>query len=65
MEQLESLLMAWLLQMQGKRVEPDGDGRLGQVAKESGEALPEDKYASEHPGQCPNLKTTQQKLPKE
>lgn len=42
-EQLESLLMAWLLQMQGKRGEPDGDDRLGQVVKESGEALPEDK----------------------
>ena len=30
--------------MQEKRVEPDGDDRLGQVAKEFGEALPEDKY---------------------
>lgn len=28
MMQLESLLMAWLLQMQWKRVEPDGDDRL-------------------------------------
>jgi len=36
--------MSWLLQMQGKREEPDGDDRLGQVAKESGEALPEDKH---------------------
>lgn len=35
--------MAWLLRC-GGRGESDGDDRLGQVAKESGETWPEDKY---------------------
>lgn len=66
MEQLESLLMAWLLQIQGKRVEPDGDDRLGQVArwpKSLGKHCLKINITKQW--QCPNLETTQQKLPKE
>lgn len=36
------------MQMQGKRVEPDGGNRLSQVAQESGEALLENMTTSKN-----------------